>query len=74
MDKHATQGRLLDIELKLREILPMMFSREDFQIESVQEFVEFLPIVVFLGLVAPFLIAAYTVGFLMDITGWIKSS
>jgi len=52
----------------------MMFTREDFQIESVPDLLHFLPIVVFLGLVAPFLIAAYTVGFVMDITGWIRTS
>ncbi len=51
----------------------MMFSREDFRIESVEDFLHFLPIVVFLGLVAPFLIAAYTVGFVMDVTGWLAS-
>lgn len=51
----------------------MMFSRDDFKIHSVQEFVEFLPIVVFLGLVAPFLIGAYTIGFVMDVTGWLNA-
>ena len=52
----------------------MMFSRDDLAIESVEDLVHFLPILVFIGLVAPFLIAAYTVGFVMDITGWLKSS
>jgi len=51
----------------------MMFSREDLQIESFEDFITFLPILVFVGLVAPFLIAAYTVGFVMDVTGWLKT-
>jgi len=52
----------------------MMFSKEDFKIESASDLVQFLPIVIFLGLVAPFLIAAYTVGFVMDQTGWLNTS
>ena len=55
------------------DVLIMMFSREDFRIESVEDLLHFVPIVVFLGLVAPFLIAAYTVGFIMDVTGWLAS-
>lgn len=51
----------------------MQFSREDFQIESVPDLLMFLPIVVFMGLVAPFLIAAYTLGAVMDITGWLET-
>ena len=51
----------------------MMFSREDFQIGSPAELLEFLPVMVFLGLVAPFLLAAYGLGFVMDVTGWINS-
>jgi hypothetical protein len=51
----------------------MMFSREDLKIESVEDALHFAPIAVFLGLVAPFLIAAYTVGFVMDVTGWLKT-
>jgi hypothetical protein len=50
-----------------------MFSREDFRVDSFSDLLHFLPIVVFLGLVAPFLIAAYTVGFVMDVTGWIAT-
>jgi len=46
----------------------MMFSKADLQIKSADEFFEFLPIVVFIALIAPFLIAAYTLGFFMDIT------
>ena len=51
----------------------MMFTRDDFKIDSVEDFIEFLPIAVFLGLVAPFLIAAYTLGFVMDKTGWLDT-
>lgn len=51
----------------------MMFSRDDLRIESVEDLIHFLPIVLFLGLVAPFLIAAYTVGFFMDVTGWLRT-
>ena len=51
----------------------MMFTRDDFKIESAEDMFHFFPIVVFLGLVAPFLIAAYTVGFVMDVTGWLKT-
>lgn len=51
----------------------MMFSREDLKIESVPDLLHFLPILVFVGLVAPFLIAAYTVGFVMDVTGWLQT-
>jgi len=50
-----------------------MFTRDDFRIDSIQDFLEFLPIVLFIGLVGPFLIGAYTVGFFMNVTGWLKS-
>jgi len=52
----------------------MMFSKDDFKVDSFQELVEFVPIAIFLALVAPFLIAAYTLGFVMDVTGWLKTS
>ena len=51
-----------------------MFSTEDFKIDSVGEFLAFAPIFIFIGLVAPFVLAAYKLGFLMDITGWLKTS
>jgi hypothetical protein len=51
----------------------MMFSRDDFQVDSIEDLITFLPILVFIGLVAPFLIAAYTLGFVMDVTGWLKT-
>lgn len=49
----------------------MMFSSDDFRIESVSDFFMFVPVVFFVGLVAPFLIGAYTLGFAMDVLGWL---
>ena len=51
----------------------MMFSKSDFEIKSSDELIEFLPVAIFLALVAPLLIAAYTLGFVMDIAGWLKT-
>jgi hypothetical protein len=52
----------------------MQFTAEDFELpESFMELVQFLPIVVFIGLVAPFLIAAYSLGGVMDILGWLET-
>lgn len=51
----------------------MMFSRDDLQIDSLEDLLHFLPIALLVGLVAPFLIAAYSVGFVMDKTGWLAS-
>jgi hypothetical protein len=51
----------------------MMFSVEDLKIESFEELLLFLPIAPFVGLVAPFLLAAYGLGFVMDITGWLET-
>lgn len=48
-----------------------MFTSEDFRIHSVQELMEFLPIVIFIGFIAPFLILAYTIGFFGNLTGWL---
>lgn len=60
-------------QLLARTRRAMMFTREDFQIESLEDLLMFLPIVLFMGLVAPFLIAAYSLGFVMDVTGWLKT-
>lgn len=46
-----------------------MFSKEDFQIESMEDLIEFLPVVPFLGLCAPFLLLGYSIGLVMDIMG-----
>lgn len=51
----------------------MMFSRDDFRIESPTELFELAPIALFIGLVAPFLLAAYTLGFIMDLRGWLET-
>ena len=51
----------------------MIFSRQDLQVESLPELLAFLPILVFVALVAPFLIAGYTLGFFMDMLGLIEA-
>lgn len=48
-----------------------MFTAEDFHIESLSDLLDFAPIFIFMGLVAPFLIVAYTVGFISDKVGWL---
>ena len=50
----------------------MIFSRQDFQVESLPDLLAFLPILVFVGLVAPFLLVGYTLGFFMDMLGLIE--
>jgi len=50
-----------------------MFTKEDFKVNSAVEVLEFVPIVLFIGLIAPFLIAAYTVGFVLNVTGKLNS-
>ena len=47
----------------------MIFSRQDLQVESLPELLAFLPILVLIGLVAPFLMAGYTLGLCMDLLG-----
>lgn len=47
----------------------MMFSDEDFKIDSLPEFFQFLPMLFFLGLVGPFLLAGYSIGFLLNLIG-----
>ncbi len=44
----------------------MMFSKEDFELGDFSELVKFLPILIFVALVAPFVIAAYKLGFVME--------
>ena len=50
-----------------------MFSREDFRVDSWSEFFAFLIVLPFVGLVFPFLAAAYTLGFFLDLFGWIDT-
>jgi hypothetical protein len=45
----------------------------DLKIESFPDFLGFLVVLPFLGLVLPFLGAAYGLGFLLDITGWLDT-
>ena len=51
----------------------MIFSKEDFKIDSMPEFISFLLITPFVALILPFLGAAYTLGFLMDVVGWLDT-
>ena len=48
-----------------------MYTSEDLRIESVADFIEFLPIFIFVAFVGPFLMVAYTVGFISDLVGWL---
>jgi hypothetical protein len=52
----------------------MMFGREDFKIHDAEDFAEFSLIFIFIALVAPLIIAAYTLGFVLDKTGWLDTS
>ena len=47
-----------------------MLTTDDLTIESIPEFFMFIPILIFCGLVAPFLIAAYSLGFFQKVIGW----
>ncbi len=51
----------------------MMFSKDDFKITDPSEIIEIAPLFILLALVGPFLMAAYALGFVMDLTGWLKS-
>lgn len=51
----------------------MLFSREDFEIGNTEEFLEFLPILIFLALIAPLVLVAYKLGFVFDKTGWLDT-
>ncbi len=46
-----------------------MFQKEDFRVESIDELLAFAPIFVFVGLVAPFIAAAYKLGAVMYFLG-----
>ncbi len=48
-----------------------MFTSEDLRITSVVDFLEFLPIFIFVAFVSPFLLVAYSVGFISDMVGWL---
>jgi hypothetical protein len=51
----------------------MLFSKEDFEVDSLGDFFAFLLILPFFFFILPFLGAAYTLGFIMDITGWLET-
>ena len=48
-----------------------MYTKEDFKIESAGELLAFAPIFIFIAFVAPFVIGAYSLGFVMDKVGWL---
>ncbi len=50
----------------------MIFSKEDLKVEKLSDLIEFLPICFFIGLVGPFVFAAYKLGFVMDAAGWLN--
>lgn len=52
----------------------MLFSKEDFEIGNPDEFTEFLPILIFLALIAPLVLVAYKLGFIFDKTGWLDTT
>ena len=54
--------------------ISMLFTKEDCKIDDLQDTLEFLPIVVFLALIAPLVLVAYKVGFILDQTGWLDTS
>jgi hypothetical protein len=51
----------------------MLFSKEDLKIGNTDEFVEFLPIFVFIALIAPLVLVAYKLGFVFDKVGWLDT-
>jgi hypothetical protein len=51
----------------------MMFSKEDFKVNDPADIIEIAPMFILLALVAPFLMAAYALGFVMDLVGWLKT-
>jgi hypothetical protein len=52
----------------------MLFSKDDFKIGDTEEFIEFLPILIFLALIAPLVLVAYKLGFVLDKTGWLDTT
>ena len=48
----------------------MLFSKEDFQVEDMSDLLANAPVFIFVAFVAPFLVAAYSLGFIMDVIGW----
>ncbi len=50
----------------------VIFSRQDLQVEEWSELLAFLPILVFVALVTPFLLAGYTLGFCLSRLGLLE--
>ena len=50
-----------------------MFTKEDFKINEPGDILDILIMAPFVGLIAPFLIAAYKIGFVQDMTGWMDN-
>lgn len=51
----------------------MLFSKKDFEVHDWNDFLSFLLILPFLGLVGPFLAAVWTLGYIEKITGWLDT-
>ena len=47
-----------------------VFTKDDLKIDCVFDFCSYLLVLPFVGLVAPFLIASYTLGFCLNLVGW----
>jgi len=52
----------------------MLFDKNDLQISDPQDFLEFAPVFIFIALIAPLVLAAYGLGFILDQTGWLDTS
>lgn len=52
----------------------MLFDKNDLKIQDAQDFLEFAPVFVFIALIAPLVLAAYGLGFILDQTGWLDTS
>ena len=50
-----------------------MFSKDDLKVGSLSDLMSFMLVMPFVGLVLPFLLAAYTLGWLMDMVGWMDT-
>lgn len=52
----------------------MLFEKSDLQIKESDDFLEFAPVFIFIALIAPLVLAAYGLGFILDQTGWLDTS
>jgi hypothetical protein len=52
----------------------MLFEKSDLKIHDVEDFLEFAPVFIFIALIAPLVLAAYGLGFILDQTGWLDTS